>query len=191
MTLSRIVTLVLILLITIAVAGFARQDVETHSIHIGMNPFTWIFGIYSGEVGIPLTGFIEIAGQFDYLDGRTLIRTFSGGDEPDEGFIFTWVKVGPILRLFPAQNATGFFLSFRAMYMYFRAVDEWDGIDETFHDFVMGTDIGWRYIWEFNNDWGMYLQGYFGIERFLLNYEISDIYMPILFVWGFQIGFHK
>jgi hypothetical protein len=191
MKLSRVVALVVFFLMAIAGLGSARQDVETHSIHFGLNPFTWIFGIYSGEVGVPLTGFLELAGQFDYLNGRTLLEVFSGGEVPDEGFIFTWLKAGPILRLFPAQNATGFFLSFRAMYMYFRAVDEGAGIDERFDEFIIGTDVGWRYIWEFDNDWGMYLQGYVGVERFLLNYEIADLFMPILFAWGFQIGFHK
>jgi hypothetical protein len=191
MRVKKVGLLIVLLLVLIGTSGFAKQEVETHSIHFGMNPFSWIFGIYNGEVGFPLTGFIELVGQFNYLNGKTLNRIFTGGYEDPEEFYFSWLKAGPLLRLFPTQNATGFFLSFRVVYLMFHIVDEWEGIDETFHDLAVGTDIGWRYLWEFDNDWGMYLQGYFGVERFMLNAEIADLYLPFLWVGGFQIGFHK
>ena len=187
---KKVALLIVLLLVLVSTSGFAKQDVETHSVHFGLNPFTWIFGIYTGEVGFPLTGFLELDGQFNYLNGKTLNRIFSGGYEYEDESYISWLKAGPLLRLFPTQNATGFFLSFRLMYLMLHIVEEWDGIDETFHDIAAGTDIGWRYLWEFDNDWGMYLQGYFGVERFILNAEIAD-FVPLLWVAGFQIGFHK
>jgi hypothetical protein len=191
MRLKKAAFLILLLLVLVSTSGFARQDVETHTFHFGLNPFTWIFGLYNGEIAVPLTGFLELAGQFDYLDGKALIRMMSGGEDYEDEIYFSLLRVGPLLRLFPTQNATGFFLSIRLMYLMFHGVDEWDGIDETYHDLSVGTDIGWRYLWEFDTGWGMYVQGYFGLERFLLNEEIADFLpLPIFSVYGLQIGFH-
>jgi len=142
MMVKKVALLIVLLLVLVSTSGFAKQDVETHSVHFGLNPFSWL-------------------------------------------------KAGPLLRLFPTQNATGFFLSFRVVYLMLHIVDEWADIDETFHDLAVGTDIGWRYLWEFDNDWGMYLQGYVGLDRFILNAEISQLFIPILPFFGFQIGFHK
>jgi len=188
---KKVALFIVLLLVLVGTSGFAKQDVETHSVHFGLNPFTWIFGLYNGEIGIPLTGFLELVGQFDYLNGKTLVRILSGGEDFEDEFYFSLLRAGPLLRLFPTQNATGFFLSFRFVYFMFHVVDEWDDIDETFHDLAVGTDIGWRYLWEFDNDWGMYLQGYLGMERFLLHAEIADFHLPFFMVYGFQIGFHK
>jgi hypothetical protein len=185
------------LLVLVTSPVFTKQNVEKHTFHIGINPFSWIFGIYNIEVGIPFTGFLEIAGLFDYLDGETLQRLFGIGNDPYDPYdsynpYFKWLKVGPVVRLFPSQMATGFFFSFRLMYLFFRYVEEWhdpaDSIDESFHDIAFGADIGWRYIWEFDNDWGMYLQGYLGIERHVLNTKISEFFLPLLPVVGFQLG---
>jgi len=191
MMVKKAALLIVLLLVLGSTSGFAKQDVETHSVHFGLNPFSWIFGIYNGEIGIPLTGFLELVGQFNYLNGKAFLRIMSGGEDFEDEFYFSWLKAGPLLRLFPTQNATGFFLSFRVVYLMLHVVDEWDGIDETFHDLAVGTDIGWRYLWEFDNDWGMYLQGYVGLDRFILNAEISQVFIPILPFFGFQIGFHK
>jgi hypothetical protein len=55
-----------------------------------------------------------------------------------------------------------------------------------------GVDLGWRYLWEFPKGWGMYIQGYGGVERFIIHGEIQELLggWPILPVFGFQLGFH-
>jgi hypothetical protein len=53
MMVKKVALLIVLLLVLGSTSGFARQDVETHSVHFGLNPFTWIFGLYNGEIGIP------------------------------------------------------------------------------------------------------------------------------------------
>jgi len=176
----------LMLLVLVGTGAFAKQDVEKHTVHVGLNPFSWIWGVYRGEVGIPLTGFIEVAAQFDYVDGQTQREIFG----MDTTTYSKRLTAGPVIRLFPSQMATGFFISGRLMYLNFRFVDKGEGTDKTYDDVTAGIDLGWRYLWEFENGWGMYLQFYGGIERFFFNRDISEDFFPILPVTGFHIGFH-
>jgi hypothetical protein len=175
----------LLLLVLVGAGAFAKQDVEKHTVHVGLNPFSWIWGVYSGEVGIPLTGFIELAGQFNYVNGEAQ-RKILGLDRDSYSKRFTG---GAVVRLFPSQVATGFFISGRLMYLNFKFVDA--GGTDTYNDVTAGVDIGWRYLWEFEGDFGMYLQFYGGIERFFFNGEIGDdLGLPIIPIGGFHIGFH-
>jgi hypothetical protein len=85
--------------------------------------------------------------------------------------------------------ATGFFVSGRLMYLNYKDVD--GGTETIYNDVTAGVDIGWRYLWEFESGYGMYLQFYGGVERFFFNGEIADAFgIPLLPVFGFHIGFH-
>ena len=175
----------LLLLVLAGTGAFAKQEVEKHTAHVGLNPFSWIYGVYSGEVGVPITGLFEVAVQFDYVDGLAQRKLVSA--DTDE--YTKRLTVGPVVRLFPSQMATGFFISGRLMYLNFKYHDP--GGDEAYDDVTAGIDIGWRYLWEFDSGWGMFLQFYGGIERFFFQGEIADLIgFPILPVAGFQIGFH-
>jgi ABC-type glycerol-3-phosphate transport system substrate-binding protein len=177
----------LLLLVLVGAGAFAKQDVEKHTVHVGINPFSWIYGAYKIEVGMPLTGFVELAAQFNYVDGEAQRKLI--GEDTD-----TYTKRltgGAVVHLFPSQMATGFFISGRLMFLNFRYVDKATSTDYTKQDMSAGIDMGWRYLWEFEGGWGMFLQFYGGIERFFFNGDIADDFgFPILPVSGFHIGFH-
>ncbi len=182
---SKVLILCLTLLVVASFSAFSKQEVEKHTFHVGLNPFSWIYGIYEGEVGMPITGVFEVALQFNYVDGeaqRKLVKA-------DTSTYTNRLTMGPVVRLFPGQNATGFFVSGRLMFLNVKYVD--GATEEKYNDATAGIDIGWRYLWEFEGDWGMYLQFYGGLERFFFQGEISDIVgIPILPVFGFHLGFH-
>ena len=184
---AKLMIVSLLLLVLVGAGAFAKQDVEKHIFHVGLNPFSWIWGVYAGEVGVPLTGLVEVAAQFNYVDGEAQRRLFG----LDTDIYSKRLTVGPVVRLFPSQMATGFFVSGRVMYLNFRYVDENISKDETYNDVTAGIDIGWRYLWEFESGYGMFLQFYGGIERFFFNGDIGDDFgFPILPVAGFHLGFH-
>jgi hypothetical protein len=175
----------LLLLVLVGAGAFAKQDVEKHTVHVGINPFSWIWGVYSGEVGAPLTGLIEVAAQFNYVNGKAQRKLFG----LDTDTYSQRLTAGPVVRLFPSQMATGFFVSGRVMYLNFKYVDA--GGETTYNDVTAGIDIGWRYLWEFESGFGMFLQLYGGVERFFFNGDIGDDFgFPILPVGGFHLGFH-
>jgi hypothetical protein len=175
----------LLLLVLVGTGAFAKQEVEKHTVHVGINPFSWIWGVYAGEVGVPLTGLIEVAAQFNYVNGKAQRKLF--GIDTDS--YSQRLTVGPVVRLFPSQMATGFFVSGRVMYLHFNFVDV--GIEHKYDDVTAGIDLGWRYLWEFESGYGMFLQFYGGIERFFFNGEIGDdIGFPLLPVAGLHLGFH-
>jgi hypothetical protein len=175
----------LALLILVGGGAFAKQDVEKHTFHVGINPFSWIYGSYKGEVGMPLSGLVELAGQFYYVDRGKQAAIYGA----DLDVYWKRLNAGLVVHLFPSQMATGFFISGRLTYLRFTWVDEIAATEDVYDDLTAGVDIGWRYIWEFDSGWGMFLQFYGGIERFFFNGEISDVFFPILPVGGFQFGF--
>jgi hypothetical protein len=174
----------LLLLVLVAAGAFAKQDVEVHKVHVAINPFSWIWGAYTGEVGFPLSGLVEIAGQITYVNGKAQRRIFG----LDTDTYSQRLTVGPVVHIFPSEMATGFFVSGRLMYLHFKFVDL--GVEDIYNDVSAGIDIGWRYIWEFESGYGMLLQFYGGLERFFFNGDIGDDFgFPILPVAGFHIGF--
>jgi hypothetical protein len=175
----------LLLLTLVGASAFAKQEVEKHTFHFGLNPFSWIYGVYKGEVGIPLTGLVELAGQFTYVDRGRQAAIYG----VDLDAYWKRLNAGLIVHIFPNQMATGFFISGRLSYLRFTVVDEIASTEDVYDDATAGVDIGWRYIWEFENGWGMFLQFYGGAERFFFNGEISDEFFPILPVTGFHFGF--
>jgi hypothetical protein len=182
----KLLVLCVALLLIASMGAFAKQDVEPHKFHVALNPFSWIWGAYRAEVGMPITGLLEVAGQIEYLDREVVVDMFE----------FPWdtyqkrLTIGPVVRLFPALNNSGFFISGRLMYMNLTVVTL--GVEEgPFNDVTAGVDIGYRYKWDFPGHWGMNIQAYYGIERYFFNGEISDlINFPLLLVGGFHIGFH-
>ena len=182
---SKVLILCLTLLVVASFSAFSKQEVEKHTVHVGINPLSWIYGVWEGEVGMPITGVVEVNLQFSYVNGEAQRKLFNADTD-------TYTKrltLGPVVRLFPGQNATGFFISGRLMFLHFKYVDE--GSEETYNDATAGIDVGWRYLWEFEGGWGMYVQFYGGLERFFFNGEISDaLGFPILPVGGFHLGFH-
>ena len=181
---TKLLIVTVVLMMLIAAGAFAKQNVEVHTFHVGINPFSWIWSDIKAEVGFPITGIFEVAGQIHYVNGEKQ-RDLFGADTDEYSKRLT---IGPVIRLFPSEMATGFFVSGRLMYLNFTYHDATG--DTTYNDLTAGVDIGWRYIWEFESGWGMFLQFYGGIERFILNGEIADdIGFPLLPVAGFHLGF--
>jgi hypothetical protein len=182
---AKVIALCMALLLCAAVGAFAKQNVEKHTVHIGLNPFSWIFGVWNAEVGAPITGLVEVAGQVNYINGREVANIF-GGDVTVYPINLT---LGGIVRLFPTLNATGFWVGARFMYLNYTWVD--GATETTYNDMTAGVELGYRYLWDFPGGWGMFIQGYFGIERYFFHGEIADLTgIPILLVGGMQLGFH-
>ena len=183
----KLLVLCVAVLLVASVSAFAKQNVEPHKFHIALNPFTWIWGAYRAEVGVPITGLLEVAGQIEYIDGKAFMELF----QLEDWETYTQrLTVGPVIRLFPSLNNSGFFISGRLMYLNLVAVTL--GIESgPYNDMTAGVDIGYRYKWDFPGKWGMNIQFYAGVDRYIFNGEISDeINFPLLPVSGFHIGFH-
>ena len=185
---SKVLGMVIVLLIVVSLGAFAKQTTEKHTVHFAINPFSWIYGVYNGEVGLPLTGLLEVAAQFNYWDGLAMAKLFSDDTDYYTDYYNQRLTVGPVLHVFPAQNATGFFVSARLMYLHFVNVDL--GVKSTYNDVSAGVDLGWRYRWQFAKGGGMLLQFYGGVERFFFQGDIGNhLILPIILVGGFHLGF--
>ena len=171
-------------------SSFAEEVAEEkkiHSIGIALNPFGPLYGMYRLEVGIPITGLIEVGAQLNYFSVNQFVKMY-GATTVDMPSILT---IGGIARLFPSEEVAGFFIGGRVMYINIIPGDT--GIDPI-SDMTAGIDLGWRFKWIFEAGWGMYFQSYFGIQRWLFQGGDMESTVGIAFpIWptiGLHFGFH-
>ena len=67
---TKLLIVTVVLMMLIAAGAFAKQNVEVHTFHVGINPFSWIWSDIKAEVGFPITGIFEVAGQIHYVNGE-------------------------------------------------------------------------------------------------------------------------
>jgi hypothetical protein len=181
---------IIILTIVLLIAGMAAsaEEGEKHTIGVGINPFGPLWGSYKIDVGIPVTGLIEVGAQVNYFSFRQMAKMWNitGSDFPDI------LNVGGIVRIFPSQKAAGFFIGGRIMYLNVRPPAS--STDPPVNDATAGIDLGWRFKWHFAGGWGMYFQSYLGIQRWILSGgELQDtigVFIPIWPSFGMHFGVH-
>jgi hypothetical protein len=171
-----------LLFILVSFSAFGQEEgpKEKHTVFIGINPITVFMSYYEGEVSVAITGLFELGAQISYLDINGFLNLFSNGAVTVTGSNYL-LHVGAVARVFPGQDAQGFFLSGRVMMLQFQV----EGAPTGMTDFAVGMDIGWRFRWLFEG-WGLIFQAFGGIERAILHQETIGI--PILPVFGFHFG---
>ena len=179
--------LVILILVLCAVATpLAADDGEIHSVSVGINPLGWVYGSYKVDVGVPLGGLLEVGGQLNYLNTRQLVGLFAF-DLEDDSVIPLMLTVGPVLRIFPAQNAGGFFIGGRMMYLSISV----PATGESVNDVTAGVDIGWRFKWDLRGPIGMFFQMHIGVQRWILSGDIGStigLAFPVLPTSGMHFG---
>jgi len=136
--------------------------------------------VYQGEVGIPINGFFEVAAQATFIHGDGVATIF--GEEDMNGFYL--LSAGAMLRIFPMQNAAGFFVTGRLEYLGVGGDDI--GTDE-YSDFAAGIDLGWRFRWWIDDNWGIIFQLYAGITRAITSEEIGQ-WMTVIPFGSLHVG---
>ncbi len=172
----------ILLLLLVSFSVFAEEAVSEkpkHTIFIGINPITAFMSYYEGEVSVAITGFFELGAQVSFLDITGFVNMFAGsGSVTGSNYL---LHIGAVARIFPGQNAQGFFISGRVMMLQFAI----DGVTVGLNDLSVGLDIGVRFRWLFEG-WGLIFQFFGGIERAILHQE--EIGIPILPVLGLHFG---
>ncbi len=177
--------LVLLLAAMAAVTPLAAADGDTHSVSVGINPLGWVWGSYKIDVGVPLGGLLEIGGQLNYLNFRQLVGLFGVDTEGEP--VPRFLTAGPLLRVFPAQNAQGFFIGARMMYLHISVPEA----DESVNDMTAGVDVGWRFTWDLQGPVGLFFQTHLGVQRWIFGGEIGETIgraIPILPTSGMHFG---
>ena len=168
---SRVARVVLVVLSIVLVSGTAvAQQEGKHLVHVGINPFGVIWGQYKVDVGVPITGFVEAAGQINHFRGRQFANLV--GSETPEDWPST-TSLGAVVRIFPGQNAAGFFLAGRLMYL---NVNPADPALDSVNDATAGIDLGWRWKWPLMDRFGMFFQTYFGIQRWVFSGDLQTLF---------------
>ncbi len=180
MKFSRVLAIVMVLL-CVSAAAFAQEGVtpEKHTFFIGINPITAFLSYYQIEAALALTGLFEVGVQCSILDITGFTNIFLGGAASGANY---FMDLSAIVRIFPGQDARGFFISARLSYLNFSI----EGLPEAnLSDFAVGIDLGVRIRWMFEG-WGLILQFYGGIERSFLHQE--EVGIPIWPVGGLHFG---
>lgn len=163
----------------------SAQETDAHLVHAGISPFGIIYGSYKLDVGVPLGGLLEVGGQITHFRGEQFANLV--GNEPAD--TPSWTHAGATVRVFPAQNASGFFIGGRIMYL---NVDPGDPLESTLNDAAVGIDLGWRWKWPLAGNIGMFFQTHFGVQRWIFSSGspglVGDIRLPIWPTAGVHFG---
>jgi len=184
---KRWIIILTVVLLAAGLTAFAEEG-EPHNLSVGIHPFGPLWGSYKIDVGLPVTGLIEVGGQVNYFSFKQLAKMWNitGEEFPDI------LNLGGIVRIFPSQEATGFFIGGRVMYLNVRPPAS--SLEDPISDVTAGIDLGWRFKWHFEGGWGMFFQTYFGIQRWLLQggemQETIGIVLPIWPTAAMHFGVH-
>jgi hypothetical protein len=179
---SRVMCLAVCLLLVGGVVATAEEGGK-HLVHFGVNPFSWIWADYNFEVGVPLSGLLEVGASLDYWDFVAAAEIFGSDpvDAADNAKLFT---VGAFVRVFPAKTASGFFIGGRVSYFHINSLV----LPDSINDLMAGVDIGWRWKWPLSGNFGLFFQADVGIQRWI-SQDISAIWpLPILPRGGLLFG---
>ncbi len=179
--------LILVLVVCAVATPLAADDGDSHLVSVGINPFGWIWGSYRIDVGVPLGGLLEVGGQLNYFN----FRQFSGlfGFDTDDGPSPMFLTMGPLLRVFPAQDAQGFFIGGRMMFLRVTSPED----DITVNDMTAGIDVGWRFKWDLQGPVGLFFQTSLGFQRWIFSGDIGETVGLVFPVWpnaGMHFGVH-
>ena len=179
-------SVLIVLLIVCAVATpLTADDGDSHLVSLGINPLGWIWGSYRIDVGVPLGGLLEVGGQLNYFSFKQFVGLFPWA-EPEDQELPSLLSAGPVLRVFPAQNAQGFFIGARMMFFRF-AIPE---TNVSLNDMTAGIDVGWRFKWDLRGPVGLFFQTHLGVQRWLFTGDLDFWPFPILPTAGMHFGVH-
>jgi hypothetical protein len=186
---KRLVFLTVFLMV-LSLAAFAEErDIQT--ISVGIHPFGPLWGVYKVDIGVPINGILEVAGQINYWSVEQLVKLY-GVDPTELGDMPNFLTAGVLLRVFPSQEASGFFIGGRAMYLMVKLPEAAGG--DSYSDMTAGVDLGWRFKWNFDAGWGMFFQTYVGIQRWIFRggdfAETIGLAFPLWPTGGMHFGVH-
>ena len=187
---KRWIIIFTVFLMVLSLTAFAEER-DIHKISIGIHPFGPLWGVYKIDVGVPISGIFEVAGQLNYWSVEQFVGLW-GVDPAELGDLPNFLTVGAIFRIFPSQEASGFFIGGRAMYLMVELPESVGG--DSYSDMTAGIDLGWRFKWVFDAGWGMFFQTYIGVQRWIFQggdfADTVGLAFPLWPTAGMHFGVH-